>query len=367
MDWKLLFALPNLDLTSPFESEFLSIVPYKDDRITEILSAGLASSILLKGFKTQYGNNVNTCALIRRVDHPKSLNNYDYILSFRNIFAICSLVRAWIGFSTNNTMSSPAYSDYFNFYPMEPSADDESFITATGALASYGMPKEFNGQTSPYIGNSLFPPLPDKDLVKPLLQRWENMINEETNIKSNRNLFRSMEIAYMAMSVPGTQRPTILEYGARIALWISAFEVLFHPKGKNKVSFSIVASALGKYPLDASRLKRKSFKLRREINSKKKGNLCQALLDKLYDSRNDFLHGNPFGENQIIAKVRNNKTSLIAVAPLLYRIALAVFLNLVYPKSSSLNFNSKKFISFLLWEGYERALLQIIDPDTTDI
>ena len=342
-------------------------MPYKDERITEILSAGTASSILLKGFKTQYGNNVDTCAIIRRVEHPKSLNNYDSILSFRNIFAICSLVRAWTGFSTNNTMSSPAYSDYFNFYPMEPSVDDKSFITTTGALASYGIPKEFNGQPSPYIGNSLFPPLPDKDLVKPLLQRWGNMIKEKANIQSNRNLFRSMEIAYMAMSVPGTQRPTILEYGARIALWVSAFEVLFHPKGKNKVSFSIVANALGKYPLAGSRLKRKSFKLRREINSKRKGNICQVLLDKLYNSRNDFLHGNPFGENQIFAKVRNNKTSLIAVAPLLYRIALAVFLDLEYPKSSSLDFNSERFISYILWENYEKALLEIIDPDPIDL
>ena len=366
MDWKLLFALPNLELNSPFESKFLSIVPYKDERISEMLSTSTASSKLLKGFKTHYGTKVDPSAIIRRVGHPKSLKDYNFILSFRNIFAICSLIKAWIGFSSNNSMISPAYSDYFNFYPVQPSVNDDAFIIASGALGSYGDPKEFNGQPSPYIGNSLIPPNPDEDLIVPLLQRWEEMIKGKDKNKSNRNLFRSMEIAYMAMSVPGTQRPTINEFGARIALWVSAFEVLFHPGKDQKVNFSIVANELGKYQLDRSRLRKKSYKLKYKINTKRKGNIIQTLLEKLYDSRNDFLHGNPFKSKQIFAKFRNNKISLIATAPLLYRVALSVFLDLVYPKSSSSEFNSKKFSSFLLWEGYEKEFLQIIDPGTTN-
>ena len=57
--------------------------------------------------------------------------------------------------------------------------------------------------------------------------------------------------------------------------------------------------------------------------NKKRVNLASKLYKMIYDGRNDFLHGNPVHSSRPLFPHTNNKNwSLLAYAPLLYRIAV---------------------------------------------
>lgn len=365
-EWELLYVLPNLGLTEPFDTEYISIVPNDDKRIDEIISKHPAPKALLSRFRSIYGHNIEPSAIIRRIDFPEILRKYDHILSFRNLFAISSLVLAWTNRNRDSQMLSPAYSDYFDFYPVQPNDDGKYLIIRSGAFGSSIIPDQFEGQSLPYISNTLFSPHPDADLIKSLLSLWQDTINRGTESKDYFKLFRSLEIAYMALSVPGTAEMTLNEFGLRISLWISAFETIFHPGGGKQVNFSTVSDELFKYPLYRDELRSISYKLRRIEKSKKKGNLCQALYGELYEARNDFLHGEEFNINGLFSKFGDNNIPLLTIAPILYRAALCVFLNIDWPTSARIKIASERIFAVALWEKYENALYHVLDPNNVD-
>jgi len=366
-EWDLLMVLPNLKLDKPFGTDLLAIVPLKDDRIGKIIRGNAASKSLLTRFETQRGDTVEPSALIRRRDFPKALDEYDHILGFRNVIAVSCLVRTWTSWDWGAQMLSPAYSDYFDFYPVTPGRNG-SLMVNNPALLSYGEPSKFRGQTSAYLGESMFPPQPDNDLLKPLLHKWGQIalrLKQET--WSDRALLRSLDIAYRAMSLPGTVLPTILEYGTRIGLWCSAFETLFHPGPGKEISAAKVKSRLARYPWQRRRLRRQAFIVKR-LKKKpdvERGNLGQAIYQQLWDARNDFLHGEPIGLGHLHVFRKRNRHPLTAVAPILYRAALCVFLDLPYPRQDKYSDFGQYFASFNLWESYEEALLKCLSAKLT--
>ena len=87
MEWELIFVMPNLNIESSCDCEFISIVPFEDERLQRILSSVKSAKILLSNFRTETGKKVRPCALILREEAPTSVRNINAIVSFRNSLA----------------------------------------------------------------------------------------------------------------------------------------------------------------------------------------------------------------------------------------------------------------------------------------
>ncbi|MCG2812091.1 MAG: hypothetical protein L6428_11670 [Candidatus Aminicenantes bacterium] len=96
-------------------------------------------------------------------------------------------------------------------------------------------------------------------------------------------------MAYKATELPNIGVPTIYDFGTKTGLWVSAFEILAHPRGK-QVGYKNVLELLGSYKLKEKKLNMKKYRMEKKL---KKGiNAVQKLYLYLNKTRNDFLHGN---------------------------------------------------------------------------
>ena len=117
-------------------------------------------------------------------------------------------------------------------------------------------------------------------------------------------------MAYHASQPPANQDATIFDYGRIIALWVSALEILIHPKDGKKVG----QNELNKL-------------LRKTIWTTSNGEeYARGLWKNLYKRRHDFIHGNKIDREEL--KLSGTRSHLFAVAAPLYRMALSSFLDL---------------------------------------
>src|SRR4029077_4777852 len=107
-----------------------------------------------------------------------------------------------------------------------------------------------------------------------------------------------------------------------LALWVSAYEILAHPGGKGEGTFATVSAKL-------ESVKWLNAKLSAAVHSipgrnSQKRQLATWVCKKVYDLRNDFLHGN---DVEAAALMISGKVA-IDFAACLYRLALTGFLDL---------------------------------------
>jgi hypothetical protein len=120
--------------------------------------------------------------------------------------------------------------------------------------------------------------------------------------------------------------------GVGIALWVSAFEILSHPRSGN-ANLLTALNVLAKAEWEDTGLRSKRFKLTYQGQTSKI-NLIQKLYCELYRARNDFLHGNPVTSGKLFPMSRSGGPTLLHAAPLIYRAALMGFLPFRPPAKS---------------------------------
>jgi hypothetical protein len=108
-----------------------------------------------------------------------------------------------------------------------------------------------------------------------------------------------------------------------VALWSSAFEILAPRKSEG---FRNVYALLDKITWNFTPCKELKYEAYGFKKDKTKRNLPSWLFGEINAARNDFLHGNPITGSRLI--VSPAKRPLHLYASLLYRMALAAFLDL---------------------------------------
>ena len=122
-----------------------------------------------------------------------------------------------------------------------------------------------------------------------------------------------------------------------------------------------VLNLLGGYDWDEKVIKRKSYKVNYGKHDHQV-NLVQRLYKELYDTRNDFLHGNPVKLSRLYP-FKNKKAHLITrYAPIIYKVALLSFLNQFEDKRKKTDWQ-KDYISKLVNERkVSEAILSARNP-----
>ena len=348
--WIILFALPDLILSESIGNENIAIVPHDDARIIEITKQSSYAKALVENFEDQFGRERYPSLLIISDTAPQHIRDIDAIVGFRNIVALTTIIRGHEHSLTSTFVAFPLYSDFFDFYPITITKDDNGFLTQSPSILGFDDERrKFRGQTSPSLaGSGHVRARPIRYLFDQLQKVWERRyLRKRVNEWSTRTLFRSLEMAYQASSMPFRNHSSIYDYGSSASLWVSAFEILSHPR-RGTANLLSVLDLLGRYDWQDKVIKKKVYKTKYRGRDQRI-NLVQKLYKELYDTRNDFLHGNPVRLNRLHPFKNKKIQPITRFAPLIYKVALLSFLDQFKNRRKKADWQ-KEYISMLINE-----------------
>lgn len=324
-DWIFISVFHNLSISDRIESKYVVITPHDDPLAQAIRDRAPAFSQFVDNFKDQFGRHYAPSLFFL---HKSVKPNLEAIVSFRNLLAISSIVQSWERFICHGTqLDYYKFSNYFELYPYSLSKDEKDLIASTPSILGLDEPSEFQGQCSPEIARSPSTNrFYDSTLFDSLSKQWVNYyVKDKRREWKSRSLFRSLEMSFRATGLPFRNQGTIHDYGANIALWISAFEILTHPGGNSYVNLGSVLDFLGKINFRTKKLNHKRYNGRKN----ERLNLLQKTYFEMHIARNQFLHGNPVNTSNLFPGRKLKCNSLTVLAPVLYKCAIYHFLGLL--------------------------------------
>ena len=350
-NWEFVFILPNISIKDSVGNDNIAICSPNDPRVEGLIKLHSNIRYLVTGFTDQLNRKVTPSVLIRRSKSPDKYT-LDSLIDFRNIYAICCVISGWQNLLNRDDgqimPSNVLYSDYFSIYPIVPSSKDDYLAIISPAVRGLDLASEFTGQISPSIVSQVYNPHYDDALFKALSKEWKkrHIFRRYSDWKLT-SLFRSLQVAYQALSMADSNFSTIYDYGTNLSLWVSAFEILAHPKNKSVNLLSVLPL------LDNSFLPKELTKRIYTVDFRNKSyrvNLVQKLYCQIYDARNSYIHGNPVTTKDITPWGKTNRHPLYVFAPLIFKIALISRTDISY----YLDDNDVFFNQMLI----ERALLR---------
>lgn len=349
--WEFVFILPNISITDSVGNDNIAVCSPKDPRVEALIQLHSNIRHLVTGFTDQLNRKVTPSVLIRR-NKPHNKYIRDSLIDFRNIYAVCCVISGWQNLLNRDDgqimPSNVLYSDYFDIYPIIPSSMDDYFVIISPAVRGLDTASEFTGQISPSIVSQVYNPHYDDALFKALSKEWmERHILRRYSDWKLTSLFRSLQVAYQALSMADNNFSTIYDYGINLSLWVSAFETLAHPRNESVNLLSVLP--LLDNPFLSKELTKKIYTMyfRKKIY---RVNLVQKLYCQIYDARNSYIHGNPVKTKDMTAWGKINRHPLYVFAPLIFKVALISRTDISY----YLEDNDRFFNQLLI----ERALLR---------
>jgi hypothetical protein len=322
-NWEFVFILPNISIKDPVGNDNIAICSPSDPRVEALMQLHSNIRYLVTGFTDQLNRKITPSVLIRKNRSPNKYS-LDSLIDFRNIYAICCVISGWQNLLNRDDgqlmPSNVLYSDYFDIYPIVPSSMDDYLAIISPAARGLDTASEFTGQISPGIVSQVYNPHYDDALFKALSKEWmKRHILRRYSDWELISLFRSLQIAYQALSMADSNFSTIYDYGTNLSLWVSAFEILAHPKN-GSVNLQSVLSLL-----DNSFLSKELLKRLYTVDFHKKShrvNLVQKLYCQIYNARNCYIHGNPVKTKDVTPWGKTNRHPLYTFAPLIFEVAL---------------------------------------------
>jgi len=327
--WEVFAALPNITLPDPSRSNLplsaevrdVAIVHGDDQRVLDARSQSPAVNRLMSGFRTHNDQAYTPSAIICR---SSATVTGAAVISFRNAIALTSVLRSW---ATEHNNDALIYTDWFDIFPAYETKAGHLIIMTPATKSLFATGSKFLATPSPlgrlrpnYLAQDYY-------LTRALTARWCRSYQENRDDHFSRALFRSLEIAYTAAAAPMRSNATEYEWGNNLALWVSAIEVLAHPRSAH-VSQAEALRLLGTYRWGSKKLDAPRRLIWPEGRKKAsvQVNAIQSAYHFLYKARNAYLHGNKVLKSTMRPFKRARGTTLVMIAPLIYRTALFAYL-----------------------------------------
>jgi hypothetical protein len=330
-EWTPAAILPNLFADKAVEGEVIALAPRSDPRVQGFCAAHPNFEVLLSRFTDAFHVELDPVVLIVRDDVLPKLAHVEPLASFRDLVALCVIPYCRSLAVVYRNPHHISYSNSFSFYPWMLGTDNEHLIATTPAMTALHVVEEFHGQSAPELPSLQLSEL-DEPLFNALLRRWKRYYLGKGQRWQDRALFRSLNMATQAAQLPASIDTTFYDLGRMAALWVSAFEILAHPRTANSglksvyplfecISFCDRHVGRRRYTAYMGRIK-KPWPRR---------SLPGWLYGKLYQARCAFLHGGPVRTS--LLSPANSKVGLFWLAPSLFRLALTGFVDLSFKKS----------------------------------
>ena len=365
-DWNPVVVLPNLCLTDAIEcGDHAAIVPSTDARAEALAKDDPNLGGFLTRFTDAFGKKITPSILLFRADAPKQYLSGEAISGLRDAMSISAVAVNRAHQLNRGAACYFVWSDFFSVYPWMVAKDRSGLIAYTPAMAAFHDVSEFGGQCSPQI---FIQPMDRTDFDRPLraelIAWWQRRYGKADSTHTEIALFRALNMAFSASSVPSGQEITYYDVGRQIALWVSAFEILAHPGEGGKANLKTVYELLKIAPW-----KNSASKAEAHACYNNRGDTLMSingcwLYGLLYQARNNFLHGNPVAAKSLRLPSKRN---LIEIAAPLFRMALAGFLRLTFPEEKGRPYSEivGKLMQFYgPQDAIEEALLGAHEPPT---
>jgi hypothetical protein len=360
-DWVPVLVLPNIDMRDAIGCEHAAIVSVTDERVEKLRAQHPKLTTFLSKFSTQFGQQVLPAVLLLAQNAPKSYFTAEAVTAFRDVLSMAVVPYARASRLYYDRSSELAFTNAFQFYPWMIDAKYDELLLTNPAQMHVHLLEEFSGQTFPEQPQvSISDVHVDRPLVGELLARWLARYNGSNAEWHDKALFRSLSMANQAAAIPALTAATFYDVGRSLALWVSAYEILAHPGGSGLSNFGTVADLLDKVTWLYADL----AKPEHVINSKtgEKRSLAVWICRRLYELRNDYLHGNEVDAG----KLELNGKVVIDFAACIFRMVLTGFLDLRFcaPKTDESDKEAvRKYLGLQLrfntrQELFERALMR---------
>lgn len=328
--WDLLFTLPNLAVPVPtlFEKDGYVICSGDDPRLNDLAAdaGNTTAAKMLTQFRTARGESYRPACFLIRANIPVKKRDAEAIRAFRNLCAISSTTTAFaVGLESHYAAQwRTHWSDQFKFGHFI--AGQSGWIQTLDGASKGADNKIPVQQPDPQFGKpSNWSLAVDEPLLDRLFRCWRRCYLKKKDRRKIGRLFRSLEVAFHASLYPADGMTSINDIGTRIALWVSAFEVLGHP-GTGAVNKRIVQKLISDAPFSSKEVTAKRYMISYQ-GAKVRVTLPEALYDDLYWARNQFLHGMPVRGTMLRYRQSKDYAPLLNIAPALFNAALVAYLN----------------------------------------
>jgi hypothetical protein len=286
-----MLVLPNLDVRDAVECEFAAIVS-PDSRVEQLRKDHPTLTQFLGKFSGQFEEQCWPSLLILRADAPNTCRTAEAVTAFRDLTSLSTIPLARAQRLRSDRGEPFAYSTAFQFYPWMLDKQYDNVIMTNPASLSTHLLSKFNGQSFPEQSQtSLSERNIDMPLAKALLEKWVTRFPQASTAWSDRVLFRSLNMANEAARIPALVASTFYDVGRTLALWVSAFEIVAHPGGTGQSNFTTVADMIGKVKWLDPTLGAATHEVAIGRKTSQRP-LATSVCKKIYDLRNDYLHGN---------------------------------------------------------------------------
>jgi hypothetical protein len=294
---------------------------------------------------------------------PKSYYTAEVVTAFRDIISLSVVPYARSSRLRFNRASDLVFTNTFQFYPWMIDKTFEEMILINPAQLHAHMLEEFEGQSFLEQSQaSIMERNIDLPLATELLHRWIVRFSEDAVQWKDKALFRSLNMANEAGRIPALTAASFYDVGRTLALWVSAYEILAYPGGIGQSNFGTVSAKLESVKWLNAKLSATTHTIPGKAPQQKQ--LATWICKKVYDLRNDFLHGNDVDGTALLL----NGKVIIDYAICLYRLALTGFLDLHFKVPMPPKENAKAFGAFIgqrmtfnkFQSAYEDALLTAI-------
>lgn len=342
----------------------LAIVPPTDRRVTACMERVPAARKLVEGFQDETGRAISPCVLITRSGARLSGNA---INAFRTAVAMSCVLRARAAFVANAAHTEPSWSDHFDLHPTQVNRQGR-LTTYSPALVSFHSPAApFVGSPSPYVSHNLASLYIGTYLYRVLALEWKRLYGSRRGAGGTdpRVVFRALEVAYLAAATPGKLGGSANEWGVSVALWVSAIEILaYAAAGAQRASHGTVHASLATFKWSPSgkglwsALDSRRYVVQLEKNLRVRSTAVQHAYERMYAARNTYLHGDPVTRS-LLRPWGARVPSLPAVAPVVFRTALAAYLQRAYPYSAP--DDPDRVMDYFNSDTYRQAVATVYD------
>ena len=330
MTWTCIAVLPNICFEDSIEGGCIAIASAMDQRVGSATSQQPLLGDFLSQFYDTHDNPITPSVILWDSSSGQELPEFDAMCSFRDVVATSHVLLARARAMTASFPSSTQWMDSFSIYPWMLGRDAQNITCRTPAIYGLHGVKSFRGQSSPGLScRSLRRGDRDHPLFDALCQKWVEVYSNRSTNHAAVALFRSLNMAYRAGSVPGEADATNYDYGRSVALWVSAFEILAHPGGSGRADLLKVYDLLERAHYNSTSVSNAvhpAYSNRKHSASKR--NLACWLYGELYQARNDFLHGNPLSPDRLVLK--GCQRHLLSYAAPLFRATLSSALHIAW-------------------------------------
>ena len=328
MAWTPMFALPNIHVVKAIEVPHFGLLAANDVRVMELRKQHKNFEFYLDQFSTEFGVKAPPSLLMWEDKGPQSYRTTEAISAFRDAIALSIIPYTWSRSLRYQRAEKLRFSDWFKIFPWMTDKNYEYVIMQnTGGLNLHDT-KLLQAQTTPGLSQeSIRATDIDETLLRALLKRWEIRFQNNKPDWDDLKLFRSLNMANVAAAFPSQGDFTPYDSGRAIALWASAFEILAHP-GNGQSGHLQVYDLLEKAKWKSTACKEARHPAMAPPHARRPRILACAIYSRIHTARNDYLHGNPVADVQLLIEPYGR--FLLDYAPVLFRMALTAFLDLEF-------------------------------------